>query len=318
MKINKLIILGMLLIVLPNSAYSDQSELDKVKIELATVKKILDAEKKSSTSLQKKLKECNEQYKHILISPEQGLLRGRKATSKKEYQEAINEYQKVINDYPDTKEEKVAKSAIKKINDKLEKIAKEEARKKAQGFKALKNNFKVKIKNVSMNFQKIRIKKSWTFDSHGSEYYYRKAEKNSKFVEITVNISSKDKNPNLPVLASYEVVDGKLKRINDFDYKFRRWSDYASYLGNDKDFKNDFAYTSTIPFKLGVQVTNESIKRSPIFIVASKKHFADRHQAKYNNPPVMYFSLEHPKDILTLEDFEKDYILIKIINRKKL
>jgi len=145
----------------------------------------------------------------------------------------------------------------------------------------------------------------------------RKAEKNSKYVEISVKITSKKKNPKLPILSAYEILNGKLKRISDFKYEFRRWSDYGTYLGNYVDYKNNFSHTSTIPFKLGAEISNDTIKKSPIFIVASQKHFVNRHNSKYGNPPVMYISLEHPKNILTLEDFEKDYVLIKIINRKK-
>ena len=57
----------------------------------------------------------------------------------------------------------------------------------------------------------------------------------------------------------------------NFTVRFNRWEDYGTYLGNDHDFSNDFAKTSSIRFKIGVEVPNE-ITQKPYAIILKKNN----------------------------------------------
>jgi len=269
------------------------------------------------SKLKQKLDLCKQENYELQNSPQNRLLKAKKFFHQKEYEKALVEYKNIIDKYPGSDEYKISKKEYKKVKNKLEKIKSEKARIKALGYKAIKAHIKFKINDVKMNFQKISIKRRWTFDSYGREWYYRDAEKGNSFIVATVKISSDKKNPKLPIISAYEMKDGVLHYIRMFTYKFRRWSSYGTYLGNEADFKNDFAYTKSIPFTLAVEV-EKSVLKNPIFIVASKIESTAREYNRFSNPPVSYTILGLPKNILSIEDFENDNILIKIFNKKKL
>lgn len=293
---------------------------NELKAELERVQHLLELEKIDKKILEKELNICKLEKEALLETPQQKLIKANKLSYEKKYDKALRVYEEIIKTYPGTKECTEAQKKYKNIKVKLEKIAREKAHQKALGFRGIKPKIKFNINDVKLNFQKISIKRRWTFDSYGREWYYKDAQKDSNFIVATVKISSKKKNPSLPVISAYELKNGELHFIGNMLYRFRRWSSYGTYLGNEADFKNDFAYTSTIPFTLGVEVSKHILKTKPIFIVASKKLSIPRQYEEFGKPPVNYYYHISmlPKETLSVDDLAEDFILIKVFNKKKI
>ena len=102
----------------------------------------------------------------------------------------------------------------------------------------------------------------------------------------------------------------------NFKTEFARWDDYGSYLGNDHDFGNDFAKTSSVRFKIGKEVAEEIVK-GPYALIMKKENALNRNYERFNNPPISYIgSVDYPYT-LKLEDFTKDdsmFIVVRIAN----
>ena len=106
--------------------------------------------------------------------------------------------------------------------------------------------------------------------------------------------------------------EGKLHLLGKLEYEFRRWKDYGSYLGNYSDYGNDFSHSSTIRFNLGLQLSEEEIKNHSIYIVLKKEGCFVRSRNTYGNPEISYKGSScQTKSILTLDDFDNEYTLLK-------
>jgi hypothetical protein len=103
-------------------------------------------------------------------------------------------------------------------------------------------------------------------------------------------------------------------------YEFVRWEDYGSYLGNTADYGNDFALTTkTIRFTTGLQVSTAELTNNAVFVVVKKINCFTRNYRRANNPPTSYIESNcGSKSKLTLSDFDKEYVVIKVFNRNKL
>lgn len=84
------------------------------------------------------------------------------------------------------------------------------------------------------------------------------------------------------------MLNGELHLIGKLSYEFRRWKDYGSYLGNHADYGNDFAHSSTIPFNLGLQVSEEIINEHEIYLVLNRNGCFMRSSDSYGRPKVQY------------------------------
>jgi hypothetical protein len=169
--------------------------------------------------------------------------------------------------------------------------------------------------DLTLKFSSISIGKRWTFDSYGSEYHYRDAVRGSKYVLTKVYITSESNNPNLPPILVYKLENGLLSLLGCQSYEFRRWKDYGSYLGNYADYGNDFAHSKTIPFNLGLQVSEEELNSFPIFVVMQKDGCFNRQKNSYGNPEIAYEkSFCDYKESLSVDDFEENYHLLKVFN----
>lgn len=186
----------------------------------------------------------------------------------------------------------------------------------ALGFKALKINNTFTHDETTVKLSVANLGKRWIFDSYGDEWHYRESEKGEQFITARVNVASKSKDPSLFGIGVY-VADGEvLTKVGEFEYKFVRWDDYATYLGNYSDYKNDFAHSSNIPFSLGASITNEKLKR-PIYIVITNEGCHTRNYERFASPPVSYSysACNSLKDNLSLSDFTNGTLsILKTLN----
>jgi hypothetical protein len=172
---------------------------------------------------------------------------------------------------------------------------------------------------LSYKLQSISFTKQMTFDSYSDEYHYKAAERDNIMLVVSVVISSDSKDPSLFPVYAYKWSNGALLFLGMLDYRFARWEDYATYLGNYADHGNDFAYSKSIPFKLGVEIGQEETRNSPIVLIVKKNQCIQRNVERFSEPPVSYSSLDcSPPTSLTVEDLREEFTVIKIFNRKLL
>lgn len=265
------------------------------------------------------LTNCSTELTNIKNTPEQRFIRAKKLFSDNDLLGAKKEYQGIVDNYKGTNDANIASKEIAKIDQTIEKRRIAEERKKALGFKILKPSTIVKYGDLSLKFEKIWTGKRWSFDDYGSEYRLRDAERGNKHVLARVSITSKSNNPSLPAILVYQMNNGELKLLGTLGYEFRRWKDYGSYLGNYADYGNDFSHSKTIPFNLGLQLSNEKLDNKAVFVVMKKSGCFSRRQKDYGNPEIEYKEGScNPKRTLKVDDFDNDYVLLKIFNQSKL
>ncbi len=271
------------------------------------------------SALQKELMECKNENESLKNTPQVRLSKGQKLFSENKYDEAITELNALIKNFPGTDEADKATNLVVSIEKTKEDIRINEERKKTLGFKMLKESNVAVVDDVTLNFSTVTTGNRWVFDSYDDEYRYRSSERGDIFVLSKVSISSGSKDPKLPPITIFKASGGKLIWIGTLGYEFSRWEDYGSYLGNDADFGNDFAHTKTIPFSCGLSISVNVMNESPVFVVVKKTHCFYRFIDQLGNPPVKYIAGDCKiKNELTIDDFDSEYILVKIFNKNKL
>jgi hypothetical protein len=260
------------------------------------------------------LNNCSTELTEIKNTAENRFIRAQKLLSESNLQGAKMEFQGIVDNFKGTKDATNASNEIAKIDKTVEQKRVEAERKKALGFKILEPVSTVKFDDLSLRFEKIWTGKRWSFDDYGSEYRLRDAQRGSKHILARVSISSETKNPSLPPVLAYQMNNGELELIGTLGYEFRRWKDYGSYLGNYADYGNDFAHSKTIPFNLGLQVSDDKFVGKTIYIVMKKTGCFERRKKDYGNPEIQYSEgICSAKRTLKVEDFDNDYILLKKI-----
>ena len=233
-----------------------------------------------------------------------------------EYTAAKREISRLIELFPESKEAKSAPAINERIDKLIAQKKAEEERIKALGFKALKASTSFKIDYNKVELTSISVGNTFTFDSYGDRYFYRSADRGNKYITAAMKITSDSKDPKLPQLAVYKISGDSMTWEGNFKTEFARWDDYGSYLGNDHDFGNDFAKTSSVRFKIGKEVAEEIVK-GPYALVMKKENALNRNYERFDNPPISYIgSVDYPYT-LKLEDFTKEnsqYIVVKIAN----
>lgn len=221
--------------------------------------------------------------------------------------------------FPISPEAKQCVEQEKVIAIKKEKIKAEEDRIKALGFKSLKEETIVTIDYNKIQVGKFSIAQTFTFDAYDDRYFYKTADRGNKYVSARITITSKDKDPKLPVFYAYSVSGDKLNFEGDFMLRFARWEDYATYLGNYNDNSNDFSKTASIPFKIGLEI-NSDIAQQPLLILLKLKNCMQRENDRFANPPVYYVEGSDCSyaSSLSLEDVRREYCLVKFLNKEKM
>lgn len=158
--------------------------------------------------------------------------------------------------------------------------------------------------------------------TRGDESRYRDVTRGNRLVvaQVTITADKTQKNPQLPGFAAYGLDGDKLVRLGNAGYEFVRWRSRDAYYGRAADFGNDFAYTATIPFSIGVEVPEEAIDK-PLFLIASRRGCFTRSQGNPDPPPMSYWGgcSDVLKDELTLAQVSSShYFVVKIWNAGKL
>ena len=269
--------------------------------------------------LQIELNDCKKTVEELSNTPQMRLAGGQKFQAENDLENAKKEYKELIEKFPGTDEAKKATTLIAEI-EKIE-IEKKEAeeRKKALGFKSIKENTSLEIGDLTIKFNSVNTTSQWNFDNYGTEYRLRKAERGETYIVANVSISAESKEPSLPPISVYQISNGSLKLLGTMGFEFVRWKDYGSYLGNYADYGNDFAHTKTISFNCGLSVSQSIMNKDPVFVVVKKANCFNRTNNTYRNPPVSYTAGTcNIKSTLTVDDFDNDYYLIKVFNKNKL
>jgi len=258
------------------------------------------------------LSNCSAELTEIKNTAENRFIRAKKLLTDNNLTRAKTEFQGIVDNFKGTNDATTASKEIEKIDKIIEKKRADEERKKALGYKVLKPTTRVKYGDLSLRFDKVWKGKRWSFDDYGSQYFLRDAERGNSHIMARISVTSENNNPSLPPILVYQMSNGELKYLGTQGYKFRRWKDYGSYLGNYADYGNDFSHSKTIPFNCGVELSNDDLKSGTIYVVLKKQGCFNRTKVDYGNPEIAYRESScSPKRILKVEDFDNEYVLIK-------
>lgn len=258
------------------------------------------------------LNNCSAELTEIKNTAENRFIRAKKLLSDNNLNGAKTEFQGIVDNFKGTNDATIASKEIAKIDRTIEQKRIDAERKKALGYKVLKPTTRVKFGDLSLRFDKIWKGKRWSFDDYGSQYFLRDAKRGNSHIMARVSITSENNNPTLPPILVYQMNNGELKLLGTLGYKFRRWEDYGSYLGNTADYGNSFAHSKTIPFNCGLELSNDDLKTGTIYVVLKKQGCFNRTKVDYGNPEIAYRESScNPKRILKVEDFDNDYELLK-------
>ena len=266
-------------------------------------------EKKSEyIRLQKELSECKKQVEELQNTPSNRLLKAQEFISKEDFKNAKIELNLLIDKFKDTPEAQKGELLLQKI-EKDEIIRKEnEERKKTLGFKILKEKSTVVIDNITLKFKSVKASKQWTFDNDKYDYYkYRDAERSNIFVLANVSVTSKVKQSKIPLISVYKLINGQLKLYGTMKREFLY--DYGNIT--DADFK----YVSTVVFAQALEISKSTLDKTAIFVVVKNTNCSRYEYGYYLDAKPKGCNI---KSTLTVDDFDKDYSLIKILNREKL
>lgn len=274
---------------------------------------------KSYDEKSKELEQCKAENEKLSNTPEMRLAESKSLQAEGKLSEAKSELTELMDVYPGTDEAIEAKKLFDQITKEEEKIKAEEERLKNMTFGDLKTSMKIIYNKLTLNFASVTTGSTWTFDNYGSSYMYRSAQRGFVYLVAKVNITSEENYPSLPPIIAYQLNNGKLDKIGTLEYRFAKWKDYGSYLGNYADYGNDFSQTPTVYFSCGISISEDISKNKAIFLVVQNKGCFTRKTEDFENPSVKYVEGScGAKSTLGIEDFKSDYQLVTVINRSKI
>lgn len=168
------------------------------------------------------------------------------------------------------------------------------------GYKAFKDNPTVKFGNVTYSFSGFTYGRTFTFEYvlDVDEYSYEVADKNCTYILASLSISTKENHASPPRVYACEIVDGKLKEIDDFRIEYATYNTYGASIGNYSETSHDFSKVSSVKYKMAAQIP-QSYTSKPIVIIARKTSG--------------YLSGE-----ISVDEVREDYEVVKILNRNRL
>lgn len=221
--------------------------------------------------------------------------------------------------FPGSAESNLAKNKVEQLQQKIREREERAKLLEAKGIFGLKPTSSPSLNGITLKKETVALGKRWTFDAYDDSYHYREAERGERLLVLRATVQSTDKNPSLPEVAIYKVDGSRLTKVRHMDYEFRRWSGHGQYIGLYHDYANDFAHSKTIPFNLGVSISEE-LSRSP-FAVVFTGQMCHRRDSKIGQPEVVYsydYTGCKSKDELVADDFTTGpYRIIEFFNKPK-
>lgn len=177
---------------------------------------------------------------------------------------------------------------------------KEEERIKRLGYKVFKDNTSGTVGNVSFVLSGFSFRTQYTFDycSDVGEYSYRTADKDNRYLLVSLSLSTKEKYASVPDFYLYKIEEGNLLKVGFFSDEYASWTSYGAKIGNYSDDSHDFSKVNTVKYKLACEISTELTKQPLIMLV------------KKDGTNV--------KDKLTIDEVKTDYLVTMIMNRNKL
>ena len=221
-------------------------------------------------------------------------------------EKAVTAYKQLADTFPVASETTEMKKRLDVFMTQRRTQDEDDKRLAAAGFKGLPVSASIANEDTALTLTSVAVAKRWIFDSWGDGWRFLDAEKDRRLLVARINVASKQKEPALFGIAAYAPDGSKLTRIGELKYRFARWTSYAAFLGTTADYRNEFSHSWRIPFTAGLQLSDDDMKRRPIYLVATNEGCNARHAQPYGQPPLFYQSgdCKTLKDTLTLDDFK--------------
>lgn len=250
--------------------------------------------------LRQQLAEANDKIGILSYPADQRLAHIAELFNSGDYDGVKKETAELKRIFPNAKENDNSNEYLKKI-EVIEATKKaEEEKMKALGYKAFKDNPTVKFDNVTYSFSGFTYGRTFTFDYvlDVNEYSYEVADKNSTYILASLAISTKENYASTPRVYACEIVNGKLKEIDDFRIEYATYDSYGAKIGNYSETSHDFSKVSSVKYKMAAQIP-QSYTNKPIVIIVKKTSG--------------YLSGE-----ISLDEVRENYEVVKILNRNRL
>jgi len=264
---------------------------------------VAEVEKKYQDSielLQHQLDEANGKIEILSFPADQRLAHISELFNSGDYDGVRREAEELKCVFPNAKENNDCNEYLKKI-EAIEAAKKaEEERIKALGYKAFSDTPTVKFNNVTYSFSGFTYGRTFTFEYvyDVDEYSYEVADKNSTYILASLSISTKENSAPNPRVYACEIVDGRLKEIDDFRIEYASYNTYGASIGNYSETSHDFSKVNSVKYKMAAQIP-QSYTSKPIVIIVRKT--------------VGYLSGE-----ISIDEVRENYEVIKILNRNRL
>ena len=250
--------------------------------------------------LKQELTEANAKIEILSYPADQRLVHIGELFKSEDYTGVRKEAAELKRVFPNAKENDDCNEYLKKI-EAIEAAKKaEEERIKALGFKAFKDNPTVKFDNVTYSFSGFTYGRTFIFEYvlDVDEYSYEVADKNCTYILASLAISTKENYASNPRVYACEIVDGKLKEIDDFRIEYASYNSYGASIGNYSETSHDFSKVSSVKYKMAAQIP-QSYTSKPIVIIVRKTSG--------------YLSGE-----ISIDEVRENYEVIKVLNRNRL
>lgn len=265
--------------------------------------RLAEIEKKYQDSLsivRNELKEAKAEIELLSYPADQRLQKAQSLLEAGELDKAADEIEQLKRVFPNSAEASSSSALLAKLSEIKEAKRKEEERIKALGYKAFKDNPTIKFDNVTYSFSGFTFGRTFTFEYvlDVNEYSYEVADKNCTYILASLAISTKENYASNPSVYACEIVDGKLKEIDDFRIEYATYNTYGASIGNYSETSHDFSKVSSVKYKMAAQIP-QSYTSKPIVIIVRKISG--------------YLSGE-----ISIDEVRKNYEVIKILNRNRL
>jgi hypothetical protein len=256
--------------------------------------------------LRAEVKRLQQENDELRLSPERLAAEVDGAIRAANEEKAVVAYKQLADTFPVSRETAEMKKRLDVFMTQRRAQEEQEKRMAAVGFKGLPVGASISNRDTALTLTSLAIARRWTFDSWGDGWRFLDAEKDRKMLVARVNVASKQTEPALFGIAAYAPDGAKLTRLGEMKYRFARWSSYAAFLGTTADYRNEFSHSWRIPLTAAVSLSEEELKRRPIYLVATNEGCHSRHAQPFSQPPLFYQPGECKtlKPTLTIDDFK--------------